>query len=77
MGSKSTRYITGLRSCVEVDVSWVADNLHIVGSLLCADESNQSRMFLRFYKPWVIIMSREECFDGHCYVHRHHTAQAR
>jgi hypothetical protein len=76
MCSKSTRYITGLLSCVKIDVSWVGDNLHIVGALLCADESHQSRMFLRFYKPWVIIVSSEECFDGHSYVtvRRHHTA---
>ena len=77
MGSKSAKYITGLRSCMKIDVSLVGDDLHVVGTLLCADESHQSRMLLRFYKTWVIIVSREESFDGHCNVRRHHTAQAR
>ena len=35
--------------------------LHIVGSFLYTNESHQSRMFLRFYKPWVFVALREEC----------------
>jgi len=48
--------------------------LRIVGSLLY--EFHQSRMFLRFYEPWVIAMSREECRDRHCYFCPPHKGRA-